>query len=456
MNYLESIDARALAEEFPLGPAFVPRFRSLSRDELRAIQEARFRRVVERAWTVSFYRRLWGEAGAQPGDVRGLDDLARLPTFDKSDVMASIERQPPLGDFHGLETYRADDRPPAILHTTSGTTGKPQVLLFGPRGREVQNLLLARVYLLQGLRDDDVVHSVYGHGMINGGHYVREAFTHWTRALFLSAGTGVETRSSTQVELMRDFGATVIVGFGDYVKHLGELARSGGMDLKVRMISGHVGEDREAVSRAWGGAEVFDWYGVGDTGVIAGEGPDHAGLYVMEDAHHLELVDLATGGAVREGETGDMVVTVLFKDDVYPMIRFNTHDVTAFRTDRSPLGLNLRRIRGFLGRSDNMVKLRGINVFPQAIAAMLADAPGYAGDYVCRLERDASGREALTVAIEVQAAEEGLEAAYRDLLRRRLGLEVAVELAAPRALAPLTGIDSRQKPIRLIDRRKGA
>ena len=109
-----------------------------------------------------------------------------------------------------------------ILHTTSGTTGKPQPLLFGPRGREVQNLLLARAYLFQGLRDDDVVHSVYGHGMVNGGHYVRETVTHWTRALFLSAGTGVETRSRTQVELMRDFGATVIVGFGDYIRHLGE------------------------------------------------------------------------------------------------------------------------------------------------------------------------------------------------------------------------------------------
>jgi phenylacetate-CoA ligase len=400
------------------------------------------------------YRRLWGQAGVQPGDVRGLDDLPRLPTFDKSDVMASIERRPPLGDFHGLDGYPPAERPPAILHTTSGTTGKPQVLLFGPRGREVQNLLLARVYLLQGLRDDDVVHSVYGHGMINGGHYVREAFTHWTRALFLSAGTGVETRSATQLELMRDFGATVIVGFGDYVKHLGELARSGGMDLAVRMISGHVGEDRDAVSRAWGGAEVFDWYGVGDTGIIAGEGPDHAGLYVMEDAHYLELLDLDTGKPAADGGTGDMVVTVLFKDDVYPMIRFNTHDVTGFRTDSSPLGLNLRRIRGFLGRSDNMVKLRGINVFPQAIAAMLADAPGYAGDYVCRLERDATGRDALTVAIEVHVAEEGLDAAYRELLRRRLGLEVAVELAAPRALAPETGIDSRQKPIRLIDRRR--
>ena len=343
------------------------------------------------------------------------------------------------------------------LHTTSGTTGKPQVLLFGPRGREVQNLLLARAYLFQGLREDDVVHSVYGHGMINGGHYVRETFTHWTRALFLSAGTGVETRSATQVELMRDFGATVIVGFADYVKHLADVAREAGIDpardLKVRMICGHVGEDREAVARAWGGAEVFDWYGVGDTGIIAGEGPDHAGLYVMEDAQYLELLDIETAKPVAAGASGDMVVTVLFKDEIYPMIRFNTHDVTAFRTDASPLGMKLARIRGFLGRSDSMFKLRGINVFPQAIAAMLADAPGYAGDYVCRVARDAAGRDVLTVMVEVREPGAADAAVYRELLRRKLGLDVEVALRAPRELAALTGIDSRQKPIRLIDER---
>lgn len=453
-NYLTSIDARSLAAEFPFGPAFVPHFQSLSRDALRELQEARFKRVVERAWKIPFYQRLWGGAGATPGDIRGLEDLPRLPTFDKSDIMASLERRPPLGDFHGMDSYSADARPPVILHTTSGTTGKPQVLLFGPRGREVQNLLLARSYLFQGMRDDDVVHSVYGHGMINGGHYIRETVTHWTRALFLSAGTGVETRSSNQVELLRDFGATMVVGFGDYIRHLGELARSTGAELKVRMISGHLGEDRDAVSRAWPGAALYDWYGVGDTGVIAAEGPDHAGLYVMEDAHYLELLDIETGKPVGEGDTGDMVATVLFKDDIYPMIRFNTHDVTGFRTDAAPLGLNLRRIRGFLGRSDNMVKLRGINVFPQAIAAMLTDAPGYAGEYVCRLERDLSGRDALTIAIEVHATGEDLEPAYRELLRRKLGLDVGVELAAPRSLAALTGIDSRQKPIRLVDFRK--
>lgn len=458
LNYLTAIDARALAAEFPLGEAFVARFSRISRDELRALQERRFLRCVDRAWRTPFYRRLWGEAGAQPGDIRSLDDLARLPTFDKSDIMESIARRPPLGDFHALDSYPPAERPPAILHTTSGTTGKPQVLLFGPRGREVQNLLLARAYLFQGLRDDDVVHSVYGHGMINGGHYVREAFTHWTRALFLSAGTGVETRSTTQVELMRDFGATVVVGFGDYIKHLAEVARGAGIepgrDLRVRMICGHVGEDRAALCAAWPGCEVFDWYGVGDTGIIAGEGPDHSGLYVMEDAHYLELLDVDSGAPVAEGASGDMVVTVLFKDDVYPMIRFNTHDVTALRTDASPLGLALRRIRGFLGRSDNMVKLRGINVFPQAIGAMLAEAPGYAGDYICRLDRDAAGRERLAVLVEVHDPAAPVETACRELLRRKLGIEVEVELRGPRELASLTGIDSRQKPVRLIDARK--
>jgi phenylacetate-CoA ligase len=457
LNYLTSIDARALAAEFPLGNAFVHRFTTISRDELRALQETRFRRVVERAWTIPFYQRLWGEAGAQPGDIRFLDDLAMLPTFDKSDIMDSIARRPPLGDFHGMGSYTASERPPVILHTTSGTTGKPQVLLFGPRGREVQNLLLARAYLFQGLREDDVVHSVYGHGMINGGHYVRETFTHWTRALFLSAGTGVETRSATQVELMRDFGATVIVGFVDYIKHLADVAREAGIDpardLKVRMICGHVGEDRDAVARAWGGAEVFDWYGVGDTGIVAGEGPDHAGLYVMEDAQYLELLGIETGQPVAAGASGNMVVTVLFKDDIYPMIRFNTHDVTAFRTDASPLGMQLARIRGFLGRSDSMIKLRGINVFPQAIAALLADAPGYAGDYVCRVARDGAGRDVLTVMVEVREPGATDAGAYRELLRRKLGLDVDVALRAPRELAALTGIDSRQKPIRLIDER---
>ncbi|MFO1352339.1 MAG: AMP-binding protein [Gammaproteobacteria bacterium] len=456
-NYFDAFDTLALLREFPLGDAFVSTFKSLSRDELRLRQEQRFRRVLRRAWEIPFYQRRYRAVGLEPGDIRGLDDIGKLPTFAKADIMRSIEEHPPLGDFHG---WRRGE--PVVLHTTSGTTGKPQALLFGPKTREIQNLLLARAYLLQGLRADDVVHSVYGFGMINGGHYVRETFLHWTTALFLPAGTGNETPSAQQVQLLRDFGVTWIVGFADYIKRLAEVAHAQGIvpgrDIRLRTISGHLGrENRTALSSLWGGAEVYDWYGVGDTGIIACEGPDRDGLYVFEDAHYLELLDVEGGKPVAPGESGDMVVTVLFKDDVYPMLRFNTHDVSAFAAGASALGLNLRRIQGFLGRSDNMVKLRGINIFPQALGPMLEEHPAFAGEYLCRAERDAAGRDDLTVLIEVRADtgdDAKLASAFRMLLKNKLGIAVKVELAAPGALAALTGIESRQKPIRLIDERK--
>lgn len=459
MTYFDSLDFPTLVAEYGRPADWIPRFGRLSRDELRALQERRLARVLAFAWKVPFYRRLWGAAGAAPGDIRGLDDLGRLPTYSKSDLMASVEAHPPLGDFSGLETYPPGERPPLIFHTTSGTTGRPQPLLFGPRSREVQNLLLARFYHLMGMTGADVVHSVYGHGMVNGGHYVREAVIHWIGAQFLSAGTGVETRSAAQVGLMRDFGATALVGFGDYLRYLADIARAQGLepgrDLPVRRVLGHIGaESHEAMSQAWGGAEVFDWYGVGDTGAIAGEGPDHAGLYVQEDCQLVEILDVDTGAEVADGGSGDMVVTCLYKDDVFPIVRFNTHDVSAFRTDASPLGLTLRRIAGFQGRSDNMVKLRGINVYPTGIGALLTEAhPELLGEYVCEVSRDGD-RDVMCVAIETRGARDAPVTAYEALLRARLGVEIAVRLAAPGELAALTQIEVRQKPIRLIDRRK--
>lgn len=458
-NYFNATDMLALAADYPIGPAFVERFTAISRDELRALQEGRFASLLARAWQIPFYQRHWGEQGIEAGDIRGLDDIAKLPPFDKSDIMASIEAHPPFGDFHGMELYPPAERPPVVVHTTSGTTGKPQVLLYGPKSREVQNLLIARFYLLQGLRPDDIVHSVYGHGMVNGGHYLREAVVHWTNAIFLPAGTGTETRSVQQVTMMQDFGATVIVGFADYIKHLADVAREQGLepgvDIPVRMISGHMG--REAVdmlAASWGGAEIYDWYGVGDTGAIAGQGPDRLGLYVNEDAQFLEICDIETGAPADDGQPGDMVNTCLFKDDIYPIIRFNTHDVSAFRTDAAPSDLNLRRIEGFLGRSDNMIKLRGINFFPQAVGGMLAERPEFTGEFICRATRDDKGRDELLVTVEVRAFDYGaLKNDYVELLRRKIGVAVDVAFAAPGELAELTQIESRQKPVRLLDQR---
>ena len=464
-HYFESFDYAQMLRDFPIGDAFTDGFAKLSADEIRARQDALFRRCVARAWEIPFYQRLWGAAGAAPGDVGGLDDLERLPIFGKSDLMQSLAEHPPYGDYHGWDKWPLAQRPTTVIHTTSGTTGRPQVVLFSPKSREVQALLVARIWRMQGLVPGDVVHSVYGHGMINGGHFVREAALHYTNCLFLSAGTGKETRSVTQIELMRDLRVTVIVGFVDYIRQLAETAREMGLepgrDLPVRAIFGHVGrESRAALSRAWGGAQISDWYGVADPGPIAAEGPDQDGMYVMEDAQYLEIVDEATGRAVAGDAPGDMVVTSLYRDDVYPLIRFNTHDLSAWKPGSSALGYNLRRVVGVLGRSDNMVKLRGINVYPLALAAILNELPQFAGEYVCRATRDLpTGRDDLTVIIETRAGHARtpeLARAFAELLTRRVGVELKVELVAAAGTAALTQIESRQKPIRLIDERPKA
>ncbi|WP_298468633.1 phenylacetate--CoA ligase family protein [uncultured Erythrobacter sp.] len=449
-TYFEALDHRQMLADYPVGDEFVARYKAMSRDELFAVQDAQFKRLMVKGWQVPFYQRLWGAQGIEPGDITGLADITKLPVYDKSDLMASITEHPPYGDFHGMGD--AANRPPTIFHTTSGTTGKPQVLMFGPKGREVGNLLVGRMYRWMGLHSDDVVHSVYGHGMINGGHYIREAVTKFTNSIFLSAGTGIETRSINQVQLMADFGVTAVVGFVDYVRKLAGTAEELGLfdKIDIRMIIGHLGtEDRQATEDAWHGAKAYDWYGVGDTGSIAGEGPDRDGMYVWEDAQYLELLDIDSGAPVAHGETGDMVVTCLYKDDVAPCIRFNTHDITHELDGRGEIAF--KRIAGFRGRSDNMVKLRGINVFPHAIGAIIENRPDLTGEYVCHLTRDASQRDSMRVTLESHGGTDAAELAEK--LKQGLGVEVEIALCKPGGTAAVTEIDKRQKPLRLIDER---
>jgi phenylacetate-CoA ligase len=445
-TYFESFDIKQMLGDYPLD--LIGAYSKMSRDELRALQEARFAKLMQRGWQIPFYQRLWGAKGIEAGDIRDLDDITKLPIYDKSNLMESVNAYPPYGDFDGRGTN------PVIFHTTSGTTGRPQPLMFGPKGREITNLLVGRMYRWQGLGTQDVVHSVYGHGMINGGHYIREAVTHFTNSLFLSAGTGIETRSINQVNLMADFGVTVMVGFVDYIRKLAEVAEAAKLfdRIKLKMIIGHLGtEDRAATEAAWRGAKAYDWYGVGDTGSIAGEGPERDGLYVWEDAQYLELLGIDSGAPVAAGETGDMVVTCLFKDDIAPCIRFNTHDITHELHGRGELVF--KRIAGFKGRSDNMVKLRGINLFPHAIASLIENRADLTGEYVCHVVRDpATQRDDMTVTIESRGGSDAGELAA--LLRRGLGVEVTVELCGVGGTATATQIDSRQKPIRLIDERE--
>ena len=458
-TYFENFDIKTMLADYPIGDALWKKFSGMSRDELFAIQNKRFKKVMARAWQVPFYQRHWGAAGIEAGDIKSLEDITKLPTYSKSDLMKSLEEHPPLGDFSGIDTYTAETRPSMVFHTTSGTTGTPQPLMFGPYSREVQNLLLGRTYRFQGLPAGSTVQSCYGHGMINGGHYIREALIHFTNAIFLSAGTGIETRSVQQVNLMRDFNVNVLVGFADYLKRLADVAKEHGIepgrDIKIDMISGHFGQEgREVIAEAWGGPELFDWYGIGDTGAISAEGPDHDGLYIWEDAQFVEILDTETDQVLEgEGVFGNQVITCLFKDDIYPIIRYNSNDVTQIMPYRNSLDLPFRRTRGFMGRSDNMVKLRGINIYPTGIGPILDSHTAFAGDYICIVERDVNGRDEMIVKAEAKLMGETVCNEIKALLKQRLGIEMQVELTEPGTLAPLTGIDSRQKPVRLIDNR---
>ena len=452
-RYFDAADAVEIEHQYPIGDAFLSGPAQLSRDELGALRERRFLSLVARGWQVPFYLRRWGDAGLEPEDIRRLDDVAKLPPYSKADLMDSIAAHPPFGDFHGLD-FSDPARANVVLHTTSGTTGEPQPLFFGAFDREVQNALLARAYTLQGLRDDDVVHATYGFGMVNGGHYIREAILHFTNALLLPAGTGAETRSQQQVRLMQRFGATVLVGFADFLKRLGQVAKEAGVEASIRMISGHLGqEDPGELSALWGGAEVFDWYGVGDTGVVAAEGPTHDGLHVFEDAHIVEILNPESAAPLPPEQPGNICITTLFKRDVYPVIRFNTHDVSAWLPGTGASRIGFRRLAGFRGRSDSMVKLRGINVYPTAIGKLLKTIDGLTGEFICRVSTADGRDEMLVVAESDRLDDHDSPEKLGDLLRERIGVAIAVALVPPGATAADTELESRQKPIRLIDER---
>jgi phenylacetate-CoA ligase len=460
-TYYESFDYHDMMAQYPIGQKFTQTFTDMSKEDLRKLQNQRFMQVIKRAWEIPFYQRIWGSADIQPADIKSLDDIEKLPIISKADIMRSVEDYPPIGDFHGMDNIPLAQRPPIVFHTTSGTTGKPQPLLFGPKSREIQSLLVGRSYRFMGLKPGATIQSCYGHGMINGGHYIREAVTKYTNSLFLSAGTGIETRSVQQVNLMKTFGVNVLVGFVDYIKRLADVAKEEGIepgkDIKIDMIIGHLGmEGRETIAKLWGNPELFDWYGVGDTGTIAAEGPDHDGMHVWEDAHYLEILDCDTNKNVKPGEIGNMVVTCLYKDDVYPIIRFNTHDISQELLGENKMRLPFKRIKGFMGRSDGMVKLRGINIYPQGVGPMLQERTEFLGEFVCEAIRDDKGRDDMIVYAEINATDQerlSLVDVYESLLKHKIGIAVFVKLVAEGELTAMTQVDIRQKPIRLIDNR---
>jgi phenylacetate-CoA ligase len=458
-RYHESLDFDALFREFPPAPEYLNTTFLLSGDELHALQNERFLKQIERAWQVPFYSKRWGKAGLEKGDIRSLEDLKKIPPFSVHDFRESLTEESLWADYIGINP--ATDAPlPLILQTSGGTTGLPRPMIFAPRDREVMNLLSGRRFYMQGIRPFDLVQVLLSLGLSNGGLLAREGLWKYTGAVPVMTGSGATTPTRRQLELMQAWKVSFLVGFPAYLRHMALVARDElGIDpreLKIRGLVTHLGlDDRSSLEELWG-APAYDTYGINECGSIAAESEHRSGMHVFEDAFALEICDPDTMEETPAGKRGTIFVTSLFKYAA-PMIRFNTNDISAFATGECPSGSHHRRITKIFGRSDNMVKLRGVNLFPESIGAVVAEDRRTNGEYVCILETsDDAGREDMTVQVEVSSSDVSKPELQNELvgrLKEVTGLKLRVEAVERGALDALTGLSNTSKIKRLIDRR---
>ena len=458
-RYYAALDFEALWREFVPAPEYEETTFRLGRDALRALQEERFARQVARAWQIPFYRRHWGAAGIEPGDIRGLDDLAKLPPFSVHDMRDAIARHPPWGDLIALEA-QGDAALPLVLQTSGGTTGMPRPMLFAPRDREVMNIITGRRLHMQGVRPHDVVQVMLSLGLANGGFLAREGIWKYTGAVPVMTGSGAQTPTRRQIEILRAWKTNVLVGFPAYLRHMALVVRD---ELKedpaafgVKSLVVHLGtDDRSSLEQLWG-AQVYDTYGTNECGSLAAECRLKSGMHVFEDAFVLEVVDPETFAPRAAGERGVILQTTLFKH-MAPLIRFNSNDVSAFAAGECACGGTHRRIEKIYGRADNMVKLRGVNLFPEAVGALVAERGEASGEYVCIVERvGEAGRDEMTVLVEAREAaadKAGLQRTLAARFREALGVALRVEVVERGTLDAMTGLSSTSKVRRLIDRR---
>lgn len=457
-RYYASLDFDALWREFPPAPEFFDTTWRLSRDELRALQNGRFLRQMVRAWQVPFYKRHWASHGMQPGDVRSLDDLPAIPPFSVHDLREGSNENPPWMDYIGIDP-NADDPLPLILQTSGGTTGLPRPMIFTPRDREVMNIITGRRLYMQGVRPFDLVQVVLSMGLTNGGVLAREGIWKYTGAVPVMTGSGAQTPTRRQIEILKAWKSKFVVGFPAYIRHMGLVARDElGTDprtLGVKALIVHLGtESRSSLEALWG-ADVYDTYGCNECGTMAADCQHKSGMHIFEDVFVLEVNDPDTMRPKDPGEKGVAVITTLFKHAA-PLIRYNMNDLTALSVGACSCGSSHGRISGIYGRSDNMVKLKGVNVFPEAIGAIISEDSRTTGEYICLLDRDAHGRDEMTVQVEAarpEIASSQLQDALRTRLKEALGVSVKVEAVQRGEVAKFTGLTETSKIKRLLDRR---
>ena len=425
-------------------------FETLPREVLDTLQLKRLKQVVERVYhTVGFYRKKYEEAGVSPDDVKSLNDLKKLPFTTKEDLRDNY----PFGLFSVPMTNIVR------LHASSGTTGKPTVVAYTKRDIETWAELMARSFAAAGLTKHDIIHNAYGYGLFTGGlgaHYGAEKLG--ASVIPMSGGS-----TKKQLLILQDFGPTAICCTPSYLLYLTEIGEEMGVDMKsLRLRVGVLGAEpwsermRQEIERKLD-ITALDIYGLSE---IIGPGvameciEGKNGLHIFEDNFIVEIIDPVTGEILPYGDKGELVFTTLTKE-AFPLIRYRTKDVSRLMPEVCRCGRTFVRMERVSGRSDDMIIVRGVNVFPSQIESVIMEIKGLEPQYQLIVDREGSLD---TLEIRVEVSEKVFSDEIRELqnLERRiakdikdyLGVTAKVKLVEPKTLQRFEG-----KAQRVIDKR---
>ena len=429
-------------------PFFDEKMETMTRAEIEALQLERLQATVQHCMNSPFYRSRFEEIGLKPEDIKSLDDIRRIPFTTKQD----------LRDTYPFGMASVPLRECTRLHSSSGTTGTPTVILHTQKDLEEWAAQVARNLWMVGLRPDDVFQNSSGYGMFTGGL----GFQYGAERLGMLTIPAAAGNSLRQIKFITDFGTTALHAVPSYMTRLYEVMQSVGIDprrdtkLKVLAIGAepHSEEQRRRIEDMMG-VKAYNSFGMSE---MCGPGvgfecQEQNGLHFWEDYYIVEIVDPETLEPVPDGEVGELVLTSLCREAM-PLLRYRTRDLTRVLGRTCPCGRNHVRIDRMRGRSDDMMVLRGVNIFPIQIEKILMTFPELASNYLITLTTD-EDNDNMTVEVE-------LEELFTDDFRRLQGLANRIQRALkdeilltphvkllPKGTLPV----SEGKAVRVVDKR---
>ncbi|MGA2162817.1 MAG: phenylacetate--CoA ligase [Methanoregula sp.] len=418
---------------------------TLNPADLHALQLKRLKKTLHSVESVEFYRKQFDNAGVAVSDVKTLDDLQKFPFTKKQD----------LRDGYPFGFFAVPMRKIVRIHTTSGTTGKPTVVGYTRKDLDTWANLIARNMTMIGIGQDDVFQNMVNYGMFTGGlgfHYGAEKIG----MTVIPSATGNTRR---QIEMIRDFGVTTIHCTPSYAMHLSEVAEEMGEtleSLKTGIFGAEPWSDnmRHTLENRLG-VTAYDSYGISELfgPGVAFECPERDGLHIWHDSYLVEIINPKTGERLSDGERGELVVTPLVKEAM-PLIRYRTGDVTMLMEDGCLCGRG-KKLTRISGRSDDMLIIRGINVFPSQIEHVLLRIPEVGNQFMVYIDK-INHLDEMTVEVEINRSHFSGELADLARIQKKvvkelhdtLELRTTVKLVEPGSLPRFEG-----KAKRVIDRR---